>query len=180
MDHFCICKQLRTWLQCEMSLWTSCVVLYLKNSSCAFKIFFIFLDDWKSPRFKGFVAWLIRRVFDWMIRFITSYTFTALNYRQYSAMPDLHTLHFTVTHAPVFSVFTSRILATDLSQSNFKSHMKSSHHSLIPFLPFLLNDLRLPYSELKPVLDNSWLKWTLLQLNSQLLTTDSSELNPSL
>jgi hypothetical protein len=35
-----------------------------------------------------------------------------------------------------FSVFTSRILATELSQShyNFNSHMKSSYHSLIPFL----------------------------------------------
>jgi hypothetical protein len=32
-------------------------------------------------------------------------------------------------------VFTSRILATGQSQCNFKSHMKSSCHSLIPFLP---------------------------------------------
>jgi hypothetical protein len=39
----------------------------------------------------------------------------------------------------IVSVFTSRILTTDLSQShcNFNSHMKSSCHSLIPFLPFL-------------------------------------------
>jgi hypothetical protein len=32
----------------------------------------------------------------------------------YSAIADLHTLQFTVTHALGFSVFTSRILATDL------------------------------------------------------------------
>jgi hypothetical protein len=34
-----------------------------------------------------------------------------------------------------FSVFTSRILAMDLSQSHFKSHMNCSCHSLVPFLP---------------------------------------------
>jgi hypothetical protein len=32
----------------------------------------------------------------------------------YSAITDLHTLLFTLTHALGFSVFTSRILATDL------------------------------------------------------------------
>jgi hypothetical protein len=35
------------------------------------------------------------------------------NYRQYSFIADLHTLQFIVTHALGFSVFTSRILATD-------------------------------------------------------------------
>jgi hypothetical protein len=60
---------------------------------------------------------------------------------------------FTVTYALGFSVFTSRILATDLSQPhcNFKSHVKSSFHHLIPFLPFLLNHLRLPTPELDPI-----------------------------
>jgi hypothetical protein len=59
----------------------------------------------------------------------------------YSAIADLHTLQFTVTHALGFSVFTSHILTTDLlqSQCNFKSHMKSSFHSLIPFLPLFCN-----------------------------------------
>jgi hypothetical protein len=52
-----------------------------------------------------------------------------------------HTLQFTVTHGLVFSVFTSRILATHLLQSHchFKSHMKSSFQSLIPFLPIFCN-----------------------------------------
>jgi hypothetical protein len=31
----------------------------------------------------------------------------------YSAIADLHNLQFTITHALGFSVFTSRILATD-------------------------------------------------------------------
>jgi hypothetical protein len=66
-----------------------------------------------------------------MIGFIAPYTVTARDYRQYSAIADLHTFQFTVTHPLGFSVFTSRILATDLSQSHchFKSHMKSSLQS---------------------------------------------------
>jgi hypothetical protein len=77
-------------------------------------------------------------VLDWMVGFIAPYSFTPLGTTgNYSAIADLHTLQFTVTHALGFSVFTS-ILATDLYQSycHFKSHMKSSWHSLIPFLPF--------------------------------------------
>jgi hypothetical protein len=62
---------------------------------------------------------------------------TTRDYRQYSAIAVLHTLEFTVPHALRFLVFTSRILATDLSQSrwHFKSHMKTSYHSLTHFLP---------------------------------------------
>jgi hypothetical protein len=61
---------------------------------------------------------------------------------------------FTVAQALGFSVFTTRILATDLSQShcNLKSHMMSSLHRLIPFLPFLLNHLQPPSPELDPIL----------------------------
>jgi hypothetical protein len=52
-----------------------------------------------------------------------------------------HTLQFTVTHALGFSVSTSRILATDLSQSHcyIKSHMKSFLHPLILFLSLFCN-----------------------------------------
>jgi hypothetical protein len=58
---------------------------------------------------------------------------TTRDYKQYSAIAVVHTLRLTVAHALGFSVFTSRILATGLSQPhcNFKSHMKSSCHSLI-------------------------------------------------
>jgi hypothetical protein len=55
-----------------------------------------------------------RRVLDWMIGFIDA-LFTQLGTTgSYSAIADLHTLQFTVTRALGFSVFTSRILATDL------------------------------------------------------------------
>jgi hypothetical protein len=65
-----------------------------------------------------------------------------------------YSAHFPVhQYAIRFSVFTGCILAVDLSQSNcnFKSHVKSSSHSLILFLPFLLNHLRLPSPELDSV-----------------------------
>jgi hypothetical protein len=70
-----------------------------------------------------------RRGLDWLIGFIVPYTLTQLFYTPSSS--QIHT-HYD-------SVFTSRILATELSRShsNFKSHVKSSGHSLIPFLPFL-------------------------------------------
>jgi hypothetical protein len=61
---------------------------------------------------------------DWI--YWTLYIHTTQDYRQYSAIADLHTLQFTVIHALGFSVFTSRILATDYqSYCNFKSYVKS-------------------------------------------------------
>jgi hypothetical protein len=82
------------------------------------------------------------------------YIHTVRNCRQYSAIAILHTFQFNVTQVLGFSAFISRILATGLSQSHckFKPHVKSSCHSLIPSLPFLLSHLRLPSSELDPIL----------------------------
>jgi hypothetical protein len=77
-----------------------------------------------------------------MVAFIdTLYTHATQDYKQYSAIADLHNLQFTVTHTLGFSVFISHILATDLlqSHSHFKSHMKSSLHHLIHFLPLFCN-----------------------------------------
>jgi hypothetical protein len=76
---------------------------------------------------------------DWI--YCTLYIHTVWNYRQYSAIAILHTFKFTIPHSLGFSVFTSRILATDLSQShcNCKSHMKSSLHRIIPFLSLFCN-----------------------------------------
>jgi hypothetical protein len=76
-----------------------------------------------------------------MILFITPCTITTGDYRQYSAIADLHILQFIVTHALGFSVLTNHILATDLSQShcNFKTLMKSSSPSIVPFLPLFFN-----------------------------------------
>jgi hypothetical protein len=70
---------------------------------------------------------------DWIYWYLMRST---RNYRQYSAIAILHTSQFTVTHALGFSVFISRILATDLSQSHchLKSHKTSSLRSLIHFL----------------------------------------------
>jgi hypothetical protein len=50
---------------------------------------------------------------DWMIRFIDNLYTQAIT-GNYSAITDLHTLQFTVTYALGFSVFISRIVATDL------------------------------------------------------------------
>jgi hypothetical protein len=73
-----------------------------------------------------------------MIRFIAPYTFTQFGTAgSYSAVSILHTFQFTVAHALGFSAITSRIQATDLSQShwNFKPHVKSSLHSHFLQLP---------------------------------------------
>jgi hypothetical protein len=51
---------------------------------------------------------------DWMIGFIAAYTFTQFGTTgNYNAVAGLRNLQFIVTHALRFSVFTSRILATD-------------------------------------------------------------------
>jgi hypothetical protein len=82
-----------------------------------------------------------RRVLDWMNGFIDTVYTTFGTTGNYSANTDLHTLQFNVAYALRLSVFTSRVLATDLSQSHckFKSHMKFSLHCLIPLLPLFRN-----------------------------------------
>jgi hypothetical protein len=74
---------------------------------------------------------------DWI--YCTLYIHTVRDYRQLQHYRYSTHFQLTVAQALGFSVFTCRILATDLSQShcNFNSHMKSSWDSLIPFLPFL-------------------------------------------
>jgi hypothetical protein len=66
-----------------------------------------------TVQFKGLCA-TYRQVFflDWMIGFIDTKPGTTGNY---SAITDLHTSQFIVTHTLGFSVFTSRILATDFN-----------------------------------------------------------------
>jgi hypothetical protein len=64
-----------------------------------------------------------------------------------------YSTHFPVHYCTRVPGFTSRILATDLSQPHchFNSHMKFSWHSLVPFLPFISNHLRLPSPELNRI-----------------------------
>jgi hypothetical protein len=108
-----------------------------------------------------------RRGLDWMIGFIDTYA-------QYSELQVIErcrwSTHFTVHRytRTRFLNLRSCILATDLQQSycHVKWHMKSPFHSLIPFLPSLLNHLRLSSPEHHPILDSNWLKLTLLQLDS--------------
>jgi hypothetical protein len=85
------------------------------------------------------------------------YIHTVRDYRQLQRCRYSTHFQFTVAHALGLSVFSSCILATDLSQyhCNFKSHMKSSLHCLIPFLPFTLNHLGLPSAELDPILSTT-------------------------
>jgi hypothetical protein len=73
---------------------------------------------------------------DWI--YCTLYMHTVRDYRQYSAIADLHNLQFTAAHALGFLVFTSRIQATDLSQSVTLNHKWSLHCAAkFPFLPLL-------------------------------------------
>jgi hypothetical protein len=91
-----------------------------------------------------------------MIGFIAPYAFTYFGTTgNYSAMAIVHNLPVhRYTRTRILILFTSRILATDLSQSHchFKSHMKCSWHSLIPFWSFLINHLRLPSPAFGPIL----------------------------
>jgi hypothetical protein len=85
------------------------------------------------------VPWLIIKgsgLDDWTYWHL--YIYTVRDYRQLQRYRYSTHFQYTVAHALGFSVFTSRIPATDLSQShcNFKSHVKSSFHHLITFLPF--------------------------------------------
>jgi hypothetical protein len=122
-------------------------------------------SDWLARSVKEHFSWhkyivtrwgvTYRRVLDWTVGFIAPYTFTKFGTTgNYRAIAILHILQFTVAHALAFSVFTSRIQATDSSHSqcNFNSHMKSSLDSQIPFLPLLLNHLRMPSPDLDPSL----------------------------
>jgi hypothetical protein len=78
----------------------------------------------------------LKRALDYMIGFIDT-LFTQFYHW------STHFLVRSCAHTLGFSVFSSHILATDLSQSHchFKSHANSSLYRRINFLPFLLSHL---------------------------------------
>jgi hypothetical protein len=67
-----------------------------------------------------------------MIGFISTSLKSSLNHTYYGAIADLHSLQFTVAHALGFSVFTSRLLATDLNTEAITSNRYET------FLSFLV------------------------------------------
>jgi hypothetical protein len=60
------------------------------------------------------MLWLLGEDLDWTIGFIDTLYIKFGTTGNYSTTADLDTLQITVTHTLVFSVFTSRIMATDL------------------------------------------------------------------
>jgi hypothetical protein len=67
-----------------------------------------------------------------MIGVISISVTSSLNHNYYRTIADLLNFQFTVTHALGFSVFTSRLLATDLNTQT----ITSNHYEV--FLPFLV------------------------------------------
>jgi hypothetical protein len=119
-------------------------------------------------------AWFINGFWIGWLDLLTPYTLhTTRYYRQYGPLADLHTLQFTVTHALGFSVFTSRILATDFITVSLSLQIT---HEVIFSQPnsFLAIILQLPtqFSSSAPSfitrqagvskLDSILLNWTLL------------------
>jgi hypothetical protein len=91
----------------------------------------IIVTCWRDLQEEVWIAWLD------LLQLIHSQFETTGNY---SAIAVPHT-HFPPYHCTRFSVFTSGILATGYNRLTvvFKSHMESSFHSLISFLPLFCN-----------------------------------------
>jgi hypothetical protein len=69
--------------------------------------YLVFMAPWRIVTGSGLADWIFWRIIQ-----------STRIYKQYSAVAGLHNLQFTATHALGFSIFTSRILVTELKQSH--------------------------------------------------------------
>jgi hypothetical protein len=101
-----------------------------------------------------FRVWLIRRVLNWMLGFVALLHLRSSGLQAIQRYRYFHTFSSSLFYVHYDSQFSLAVSWQRIFQSHwhFKSHVKSSCHSLIPFWPFLLNRLRLPFPELDPVL----------------------------
>jgi hypothetical protein len=128
------------WIQFWI-LWTVSVIFLI------FELNRILLQAYSILSLVRVQAWRKWRVLDRMIGFISASVTISLNYNQYSAVADLHTFQFTVAHALEFSVFTSRLLATDLNTETVTSSiMKSSCYFLFKYSVLLCPNLYLVFT----------------------------------
>jgi hypothetical protein len=75
--------------------------------------------------------------------------------RNYSVIGNLYALQITAAALSMSSLLSSPVVSWQRIYNSLTvttAHTKSSLHSLIPFLPLLLNHFRLPSQETPPVL----------------------------
>jgi hypothetical protein len=83
-----------------------------------------------------------------MIGFICTSVTSSLNHTYYSAVANLHNFQFAITYALGLSVFSSRLLAMDLSTES----STSNHYEV--FLPFLVQSPWYLGTQLKTLLSS--------------------------
>jgi hypothetical protein len=96
------------------------------------------------------LGWLIRRVSDWMIGFIAQYHSHSSGLQVIQSYRYSTHFRFTVPHALGFSVFTSRILATDLSSLSLQITYEVFFAQSNSFLAISSHTLRTSISSTRP------------------------------
>jgi hypothetical protein len=126
----------------QYMIWISGVAIIASNCPYMFFISSVKYLTCLSYMLSRVGVWDYRWHMDWMIGFFGTWC-TPLGIRgNNSAITDLHTLQFTITHTLGFSVFTSHILAMDFTTVIIPvSHMKFSFHSCTLAINFQLLSL---------------------------------------